>query len=127
MSQPRILLADDEAYVTTTLTSKFRAAGYEVATAGDGVEGAALARTFLPSLIISDFQMPSSSGFEMAIELGKDPATAHIPIMLLTSRGHVLSPDALAQTNIRLIVSKPFSARELVNTAQQLLQQGRAA
>lgn len=127
MAQHRILIADDEAYVTTTLSGKFRAAGYEVMTASDGAEAFETAASFLPDLIISDFQMPVLCGYEMSLKIAADARTHGIPIFLLTSRGHVLSEDELSRGNIVTVIAKPFSFRDLIARADQFLRQKAAA
>jgi CheY-like chemotaxis protein len=74
----------------------------------------------LPDLICSDFQMPLMSGLELAERLKATAETAHIPILMLTARGHRITPTQLAQTNIRTMLAKPFSARELVAKLQEV-------
>lgn len=127
MGQQRILIADDEGYVTTTLSAKFRAAGYEVMTACDGSEAAEIATHFLPDLIISDFQMPVLCGYEMSLKIASNPITSSIPIFLLTSRGHVLSDEQLSRGNIVTVLSKPFSFRDLIARANDFLGKRQAA
>ena len=119
----RIIVADDEPYVTATLATKLRQAGHEVFTAGDGQQTLALAMENLPDLIITDYQMPVMSGYEMSLKLKENQSTSRIPILMLTARGHHLSAQQLALTNIRAIFPKPFSARELVSKVDELLSQ----
>jgi CheY-like chemotaxis protein len=115
-----ILVADDERYITTTISLKLRQAGGTVITASDGCEAFELARTHLPDLICSDFQMPLMSGLELAERLKATPETSHIPVLMLTARGHRIQPTELARTNIRAMLGKPFSARELVAKLQEI-------
>jgi len=48
------------------------------------------------------------------VKMKHDPRTAHIPVLMLTARGHRLTEQELSQTNIRGVLPKPFSARQLV-------------
>ncbi len=122
MSYPRkILLVDDEQYVTSLVAAKLRALGDEVTTAGDGEEALPLATSLLPDLIVSDLQMPIMTGFELACQLKKQPATAEIPVILLTGRGHLVDAGEMSQTNIRQLLGKPFSAKELVAKIEELI------
>lgn len=114
MKRTSILLADDEPYLTFMIAGRLRERGGEVRVASNGEEGLRLAKERRPDLIITDFQMPRLSGLEMAIALRADPATASVPIILLTSRAHRLSNQQLAETSIKHLVSKPFSFRELL-------------
>lgn len=116
MPLPRktILIADDEPHVTFMLAMKLTRPNTTVLVANDGAEGLNLARTHRPDLIITDFQMPRMSGFEMACQLRQGEATAETPVIMLTARGHRLSPADLCRTNIQHLIPKPFSARDLL-------------
>ncbi len=128
-SQPphRILVVDDEAHILQVLSLKLRNAGYEVITAVDGEEaleyalraGAAGDRS--PHVIITDFQMPYMTGLELCRALAANPATAEIPVLMLTARGHALDAEDLALGNIKDVLSKPFSPRAIVEQVQGLL------
>jgi CheY-like chemotaxis protein len=117
----RIIVADDEAYVTTILASKLRQKGHEVTTAPDGQAAFDLATHNPPDLIITDYQMPVLSGYEMSVKLRQDARTTHVPLVMLTARGHHLSAEQMAATNIKHLLSKPFSARELVSKVEEIL------
>jgi len=120
MAQRRILIVDDESYIVSILSLKFRKLGDQVLTACDGEEGFIAACKELPDLIISDFQMPGMTGLQMATRLHHSQATAHIPVILLTDRAHRLEPGQLQQTSIRHVLDKPFSVREIIARAQEL-------
>ncbi len=120
MAQRRILIVDDESYIVSILSLKFRQLGDQVFTASDGREGFTAACAELPDLIISDYQMPGMTGLQMATRLRQNPATAHIPVILLTARAHRLEPGQLNQTGIRQVLDKPFSVREVIARAEEL-------
>jgi len=119
-----ILVADDEPHVTYMLIQKLSAPGVTVVAAGDGAEALRMACDQQPDLIITDYQMPRLSGFDMALQLRSDARTADIPLIMLTARGHRLSPSELAQTNIRHLMSKPFSVRDLQAKIAEFLDTG---
>jgi two-component system alkaline phosphatase synthesis response regulator PhoP len=121
---PLILLADDEPHITLVLARKLCAHGYEVVTAEDGEEAFELAQERTPALVITDLQMPYVTGIELARSLKADEATAATPVIMLTARGYVLDPTDLGSTNIRYVMSKPFSAREIVEKVVDLLSDG---
>jgi len=124
MSRLKILIVDDESYILSILTRKFEQLGYVTVSATDGEEGYAAACTDLPDLVITDLQMPGVSGLEMAARLRANPATRHLPLLMLTSRGHRLSTAELMQTNVQCVLSKPFSTRELVAKVSELTRAG---
>jgi CheY-like chemotaxis protein len=80
-----------------------------------------------PNLIITDYQMPIMNGLTACIQLKQNPITADIPILMLTARGHRLSPEELSQTNIRLMMPKPFSVREVIAQVENLLHAAQTA
>ncbi len=118
---PLVLLADDEPHITLVVSRKLRSAGLEVITAEDGEEALEMARQHAPALVVTDLQMPYMTGIDLARALRDDPATSQIPVVMLTARGYVLDPGELESTNIRFIMSKPFSARELLDKVSELL------
>jgi CheY-like chemotaxis protein len=81
----KILLVDDSRFLRITNERALAKAGYEVLGAGDGQEALQIAREKLPDLIILDMMLPKMSGPEVLKELQKDPSTAAIPVMVLTS------------------------------------------
>jgi len=116
-----ILIADDEPHIRHIVADKLRANGYTVVEARDGEEALELAIAEPPHLLITDLQMPVLSGLELCQMLKARPKTSQVPALMLTARGHVLSPADLANTNIIELVSKPFGARQLVETVKTIL------
>lgn len=123
-----VLIVDDESHVQHVVAMKLRGAGYEVFTAPNGEIGFQLALSKKPDLVVTDFQMPVMSGFEMSIKLKETAATSGISVLMLTARGHMLADDLLSKTNIRGVMNKPFSPRDLLERVQLLLGgEGRAS
>ncbi len=91
-------------------------------TAADGEEGLRLAQEHLPDLVITDYQMPVLSGLELSSKLRADPRTAKIPIIMLTARGFSLNEEDLRDTSIRKVLSKPFSPREVLGSAKEIVE-----
>lgn len=120
MAARTILVCDDESVITFMLASRFRELGYNVLTGSDGDEGFRLASEALPAVIISDYQMPGVDGLQFAKRLKQDPRTSSIPVLMLTSRGHRISPRDLQETSIVQVMPKPFSAKELSAMVQDL-------
>ncbi len=118
----RILVVDDEAHILQVLSLKLRNAGYEVLTAVDGEEAYECAMKQQPDLVITDFQMPYMTGLELCKALAGNPATASIPVLMLTARGYALESEDLALGNIRDVLSKPFSPRAVVEKIERVLQ-----
>lgn len=120
MTKGRVLLVDDESYVSAVVGLRLQQAGFEVIVATDGEEAYQIACSQPLNMIVTDCQMPNLSGLELGKLLKSNPKTAGIPAMMLTARGHRITPSELAQTTIRSLHAKPFSARELVRKVEEM-------
>lgn len=118
-----VLIADDEPHIRHLVGTKLRLAGFEVLIASNGQDCLDMAREHRPELIVTDYQMPMLSGFEMSQALNEDPDTASIPIILLTARGHKLSEDDLSTTGIQMVIDKPFGPSDLITRIRGVLEQ----
>lgn len=121
MAQQRILIADDESYLTQILSTTLQRRGYETFVANEGLAAYELALANLPNLLICDYQMPLLDGLALCTRLKSTPKTSDIPVLMLTARGHILSSDDLGRTNIRAVLSKPFSTRDLLPKIEEVL------
>ncbi len=121
MTAAKILVCDDEAHILHVLSAKLRNNGFEVFSAADGEEGFELARRHRPDLIITDYQMPFLSGLELCARLRAEAALSNIPVIMLTARGFSLEAKDLVDTNIRQVLTKPFSPREVLQTVRNLI------
>jgi two-component system, OmpR family, alkaline phosphatase synthesis response regulator PhoP len=81
----KVLLVEDSKFLRVATEQALRKAGHEVVCAGDGDEALRLAREHLPALVLLDIMLPLKSGPDVLKALKKDPATAGIAVMVLTS------------------------------------------
>jgi CheY-like chemotaxis protein len=116
----RILVADDEAFITNVVARKLENAGFDVIVAMDGQEACERALAERPALVITDLQMPGMSGLELCARLAAE-IEGGIPTILLTAKGFELTDDDVAGLPIVRIVTKPFSTRELLSVVQEAL------
>jgi len=123
MDMPVLLVVDDESVVTFMLSKKLGELGIRVLSASHGEEALRLAQQALPFAVLTDNDMPRMTGSELAKHLYADATMRDIPVIMLTGRGHRLNPSELSATNIQHVLSKPFSAREIVALVQELLTQ----
>jgi DNA-binding response OmpR family regulator len=123
----KILVVDDEAEAVELVEFNLRQAGFEVLSAADGAEALKKARTALPSLIVLDLMLPEIDGLEICRMLRRDPATARIPIVMLTAKAAEMDRIIGLELGADDYVTKPFSPRELVLRIKNVLQRGRAA
>lgn len=119
-----ILVADDESHIVQVLALKFRNAGHDVIEATDGEEALDLVRGHLPDVVVTDMQMPFMNGIELAGAMLDDPATASIPVLILTARGWAMDECIATLSNVKSVQSKPFSPREILSLVEGLVDAG---
>lgn len=81
----RVLLVEDDAEFAEMYRLRLEADGYDVKWARNGREGLALANSWEPHLVFLDVRMPEMDGLDLLRELRGDPATAAIPVVVLTN------------------------------------------
>jgi DNA-binding response OmpR family regulator len=121
-----VLLCDDDVHILRAAEIKFSRAGFDVRAATDGVDAWQEIERRRPDLVITDCQMPRMNGLELVERIRATPAVEGLPVIMLTAKGFELSHEELAQrSGIAAVVCKPFSPRELLRMAEEILTTGR--
>ena len=110
--QPRILVVDDEEYLTDLLSTSLRFQGFEVVCAWSGFDALSAVASFAPDLILLDVMMPDIDGIEVCRRL-RDSGNS-VPVIFLTARdtkADLLSGFAIGGDDY---ITKPFSLEEVV-------------
>ena len=123
----KILVVDDEPEAVELVEFNLRQAGFSVVTAADGTDALTKARANSPNLIVLDLMLPEIGGLEVCKMLRRDPATAAIPIIMLTAKAAEIDRVLGLELGADDYITKPFSPRELVLRVKKLLQRGAAA
>ena len=107
------LIVEDEEAVRELEKFILEQVGYEVMEARDGLEGLTKAEFKKPDLILLDLMMPDVSGGRMFDEMKRHPATAGIPIVVVTGKpdAHQIFDDQIGPDNV---IMKPFEAETLL-------------
>ncbi len=118
--QKTILVVDDDAHIRELLQQRLSTEGYQVCTAHNGMEALSQVKQHKPDLIVLDVMMPQISGFDLAAILKHDPATATIPIIILSilddqERGLALGVDRY--------LTKPINTQTFLHEVAILLAQ----
>ena len=121
MEQKTILVADDETHILNVVSLKLKNAGFRVVTARDGQEALELAQQEQPDLLITDHNMPHMTGLELCQKLREDSRFDRMPAIMLSARGFQLEERDTAASGIRMMISKPFSPREVLTAVEQVL------
>ncbi len=124
---PTVLIVDDETDVVDLVRYKLHGAGFNVITAGDGLEALQQAREHRPDLIVLDLMLPHMHGEEVCRQLKAGADTAAIPVLMLTAKGQPAERIAGLEIGADDYISKPFSPRELVLRVEAVLRRVRGA
>ena len=122
--KPKILVVDDEPEAVELVDFNLKQAGFDVVSASDGAQALKKARTVLPSLIVLDLMLPEVDGLEICKMLRRDPATAKIPIVMLTAKAAEIDRVLGLELGADDYITKPFSPRELVLRVKKILFRG---
>lgn len=81
----KILIVEDDPSIREVLTRLLKGSGHVVISAADGARGVGLARQEQPDLILMDLGLPILNGWQATHRIKSSPATAHIPVIVLTA------------------------------------------
>ena len=109
----RILIVDDSPSQLMGIRRIVEKLGHEALTAEDGAAGVEAAKRHLPDLILMDVVMPNLNGFQATRSLTRDPATRHIPVILVTTKDQETDRVWGMRQGARAYLTKPFSEAEL--------------
>jgi two-component system phosphate regulon response regulator PhoB len=121
------LLVEDDRALADLLMWHFEREGYDIVRTADGDEALLLAAEHTPDLVILDWMIEGVSGIEVCRRLRRKPATAHVPIIMLTARGEESDRIRGLETGADDYVTKPFSPRELLARVGAVLRRVRPA
>lgn len=115
MVAKKILLVEDDEKLIANLAKMLRAEGYDVFTAADGDAGWEMARSDTFDLIVLDIMLPKLDGISLCRLIRNVPASAHVPIIILTARGMVQDRILGLETGADDYIVKPFDLGEFLS------------
>jgi CheY-like chemotaxis protein len=116
-----LLLADDSITIQKVVELTFAETEHKVVAVGSGRDLFKRLPEVKPDVVLCDVVMPDMNGYEVCQALKSDPATLHIPVVLLTGTFEPFDRDRALAAGCDGIVTKPFEARELINTVEDLI------
>jgi len=120
VDKPLLVIAEDHpevlSYLVYCLENKYR-----LLTAADGDSAWDLSFTNQPALVLTDLMMPGMSGLELVETMQKNPATDHIPVVLLTAKAGDQSRMDGLEVGVDAYLTKPFRREELLATVDNLI------
>ena len=120
MQRYRVLVVEDSEVTRAILVRVLRQAGFEVLEARDGAEAALIALREVPSVVVTDLEMPILDGFPLLRLLKSEPSTAHVPVLILTSHGEAASRFWSLHTGADGYLTKNDLPDRLVETVERL-------
>jgi DNA-binding response OmpR family regulator len=122
-----VLVVDDDPDVCDLVTYKLEQSGFEVRRASDGDAALREVAKKVPDLVLLDVMMPGISGLEVLERLRSGPATAGIPVVMLTAKAQENDVERGFELGADDYVVKPFSPRELVRRVTAVLSRRQSA
>lgn len=116
----KILAVDDERHIVRLVQINLMKEGYEVVTANNGREALEMIASEKPDLVVMDVMMPEMDGFEALEKMKADPATANIPIIMLTAKAQDADVFSGWQKGADLYLTKPFNPTELLSFVKRI-------
>lgn len=116
-----ILIVDDEPHIAAVVALKLEDAGYRTRVCSDAREALRLAQSERFDAVVSDLNMPNFGGADLCRALAASSATAGLPVLLVTGLAHAPSELSWAHPNVRCVIAKPFSPREMLVRLEAML------
>tara|TARA_B100001142_G_scaffold131695_1_gene133309 strand:- start:1017 stop:1712 length:696 start_codon:yes stop_codon:yes gene_type:complete len=118
MSDPKILVVEDEENIREAVVYSLSQEGFDVYSANDGEDGLNKARTIMPDLVLLDVMLPKLDGFEVCRMIRKD---LDLPVFMLSAKGEEIDRVVGLELGADDYITKPFSMRELVVRIRNML------
>ena len=114
-AQHRALVVDDLAAERERLAGILRGAGWEVETAGSGVEAIERVRRARPNIVFMDIVMPQMDGFEACRRLACDPQTRTIPVVFVSTKNQRVDQVWARMQGGRELIGKPYTSSQVLD------------
>ena len=116
-----VLVIDDSPTILKVVQLVLSKAGFRIATAPDGEQGVALARSERPDLILLDFVMPKMNGYQVCRALAADATLRDIPVVLMSAKGDQVGERFVKVMGIVDYITKPFSPEAITAVVQHTI------
>ena len=125
MAEATILIVEDEKDIRELLAFSLGREGFAVLEAETGVAALSLAAMKKPDLVLLDLMLPGMDGLSVCKQMQRDPATAEIPVIMLTAKGEEVDRIVGLELGAADYIVKPFSLREAVLRIRAVLKRGK--
>ena len=118
----KILLADDSLTIQKVVELTFSDSEYDLVCVSNGQRALDRVAESMPDLILADVVMPEKNGYEVCEAIKANPATARIPVVLLSGTFEPFDRERAERLGCDAIVSKPFDSQQLLRQVEALLE-----
>jgi CheY-like chemotaxis protein len=122
---PLILVTEDNPLHMKIFVLNLTFKGYRVLEAENGLKGLEMAKKAVPDLMLVDLTLPKLEGWEMVRRVKADPATEHIPVIVVSARRPQDEEHEARELKISHYVSKPFNPEHLMDLVDQTVEKSR--
>ncbi|MEM7058359.1 MAG: response regulator [Pseudomonadota bacterium] len=116
----RVLIAEDEPNIATSLAFLLERAGYQVSIASNGAEALDAIDANTPDALLLDLMLPAVDGYEVLRRVRGNPKSADLPVLVLTAKGQKEDRETAEQSGANAFVTKPFANAELLDAVDRL-------
>ena len=117
----KILIVDDEKDIADLISYNLEREGFRTMKVLDGNDALAAVQSLVPDLIILDLMLPGINGLDLCRMIRDNPATAFVPIIMLTAKADEVDKIIGLEIGADDYVTKPFSVKELVARVRTVL------
>jgi CheY-like chemotaxis protein len=124
----RILVVDDEPDIVHFVVRILEGRGHQMSVARDGLDAIERVKKELPDVVVLDLNLPKLDGYEVCRRIKEDPATSHVPVVMMTA-AYVSVDDARAGQTAGAdeYVIKPFLREVLIHNVERLIKPAAAS
>lgn len=123
----KILVVEDDPDQLEAIRGNLKDAGFAIGTAANGVDALIKTRSVSLDLIVLDLMLPQLNGLDICKTLRENPATASIPVIMLTGLDSYFTRVAGFEAGINVYLTKPYQPEELISKVEELLEQAAPA
>lgn len=117
----RVLLIEDEPGIAEAIRFLLTRDGCEVVVFASGTGAVEKLAAVQPDLVILDVMLPGRSGLDILADLRADPATAALPVIMLTAKGQGADRAAAERAGVSVFMTKPFANADIRAAVRDLL------
>src|SRR5690606_16275108 len=122
----QVLLIEDEENIAEAIRFILSRDGWQVVHLAEGRGAAGKAAELMPDVVILDHMLPGASGLDILAELRSRPATAALPVLMLTAKGQPRDREAAERAGADRFLAKPFANADILAEVRALASGGEA-